>query len=280
MKTIVITGGTGSFGKGFVKLLLEATDWHIRVFSRDEHKQRAMRETVPADRVAFYIGDVRDRERLTDAFDNADYVVHAAALKQAPLGEIEPWEFISTNTIGAKNVVSAARAAGVSKCLLISTDKALEPINLYGATKMCAERIFADADRMRGTSKTRFAFTRYGNVVGTAGSVVPLFASLPPGVRTPICHPEATRFWISLQDANRFVLESLVHMDGGEAFIPQMKMVRILSLARVMRPKEDINIIGLRPGDKLHEVISLEPRLSSDMAPEMSDDEIREVLCR
>lgn len=270
---VLITGGTGSFGKGFVDLLL-SRGHHVRVYSRCEHKQREMGGKYSGQDIAFYIGDIRDRDRLTRAMDGADLVVHAAALKQAPLGEVEPSEFIKTNIGGSENVVLASQDAGVAKCLLISTDKAVEPINLYGATKMCAERIFLQADRMRGTKKTRFALTRYGNVVGTAGSVVPYFRSLPPGTKTPITHPECTRFWITLADANQFVYQSLGVMTGGEVFIPSMRSVNIVDLANAIRPNEGVQIVGLRPGDKIHESISIDPRLASNDVEMMTKEEI------
>jgi UDP-N-acetylglucosamine 4,6-dehydratase len=275
-KSVLITGGTGSFGRGFVNLLLQQEDIKmVRVFSRDEHKQRQMREQVASDRVSYYIGDIRDKDRLERAMDGVDWVVHAAALKQSPLGEIEPEEFIKTNVYGSTAVKDAAIAAKVKKCLLISSDKAVEPINLYGATKMCAERVFAQADVMRGTSDTRFAFTRYGNVVGTAGSVVPYYLSLPKNHHTPVTHIGSTRFWITLKDANRFVLDSLRQMQGGEVFIPKMKSVRIVDLARAVRPESEIVYTGLRPGDKIHELVSSEPRLSSGENEVLTEDEIR-----
>lgn len=274
-KTVLITGGTGSFGKGFVNLLLQQEDVKmVRIFSRDEHKQRQLRSEVASERVSFYIGDIRDKDRLYRAMDGVDWVVHAAALKQSPLGEIEPEEFIKTNVAGSIAVKDAAIDAKVKKCLLISSDKAVEPINLYGATKMCAERVFQQADAMRGTSETRFAFTRYGNVVGTAGSVVPFYASLPPEAPTPVTHLGATRFWITLKDANQFVLDSLRRMLGGECFIPKMKSVRIVDLARVMRPGAPTHLTGLRPGDKVHELISSEPRQSSGENEVLTSDEI------
>ncbi len=280
MKSVLITGGTGSFGRGFASLLLDS-GYHVRVFSRCEHKQREMALKLPWAR--YYIGDIRDKDRLVRAMDGVDYVVHAAALKQSPLGEIEVDEFVKTNVAGSINVADAAIQAGVSKCLLISSDKAVEPINLYGNTKMTAERLFLTRDRMRGTTKTRFAFTRYGNVAGTAGSVVPFYLSLPKGTRTPLTDPNSTRFWITLKDANKFVLESLEKMEGGEVFIPSMKSVYIRDLARLLRPGEDVNIIGLRPGDKLHETITLEPnKITSEINVFMTDAEILRdcgVLC-
>lgn len=277
-KAVLITGGTGSFGKGFVKLLVKQPDIKMaRVLSRDEHKQRLMRLDIQSDRVSYYIGDVRDKERLKRAMDGVDWVIHAAALKQAPLGEIEPQEFIKTNVLGTLNVIESALDCDVEKVILISTDKAVEPINLYGATKMCAERSILQADKMRGLKRTRFACTRYGNVAGTSGSVIPLFLGLEEETATPICDPRATRFWITLEDANQFVLNSLLNMEGGEVFIPQLKSVRIIDIAAALRPDKHCIIIGLRPGDKLHEVLSVDGRrYSSDNNDFLTVSEIRE----
>lgn len=286
---ILLTGGTGSFGQGFVRLLMGDQNVRmVRVFSRDEHKHRSMRDSLKRDlgaaveqRVSFFIGDVRDYGRLKRAMDGATHVVHAAALKQAPLGETEASEFIKTNIAGTENVVEVAKEEGVEKALLISSDKAVEPINLYGATKMCAERVFLNADLMRGTSKTRFSCTRYGNVVGTNGSVIPAWLALPDNEPTPVTDIHSTRFWITLQDANVFVYHALSRMQGGEVFIPQMKAVSILTLAKAIRPNSEIRIVGLRPGDKRHEVISIngnETRLSSDKAELLSEGEIRAAL--
>lgn len=280
---VLITGGTGSFGRAFTRLLLSQSDVRmVRIFSRDEHKQREMRSEFRDNRISYFIGDVRDRERLEQAMNGCDWVVHAAALKQAPVGEIEPQEFIKTNINGSINVVEAARWCRVRKALLISSDKAVEPINLYGATKMCAERVFLDADRMQfqslpdGSKSTYFACTRYGNVAETAGSVIPLFQSLPWDAPTPITDIRATRFWISLEDATAFVLKSLREMRGGEVFIPKLKSVRIVDIAKAVRPDHEIDVIGLRPGDKLHEVLSVNgTRYSSDQNDFMTVEEIR-----
>lgn len=278
-KTVLITGGTGSFGKGFVELLLSQPDiGHVRIFSRGEHAQREMGKTHFGHKISYFIGDIRDRDRLYRAMDGVDWVVHAAALKQSPLGEVEPHEFVKTNITGSINVADAATDAGVEKCILISSDKAVEPINLYGATKMVAERIFVQSDQMRGTKKTRFAFTRYGNVVGTAGSVVPFFLSLPRSHPTPISDPNSTRFWITLKEANCFVLDCLRLMKGGEAFIPPMKSVNIMDVARVCRPGLSTTVIGLRPGDKVHELISSSPRVSSADARRLDAWEIERDL--
>ena len=276
-KIVLVTGGTGSFGKGFVRLLLKKP-WvrMVRVFSRDEHKQREMRAALGSSRISYYIGDVRDRDRLYRAMDGAHWVVHAAALKQAPLGETEPQEFIKTNVQGSLNVIEACWLENVERAILISTDKAVEPINLYGATKMCAERSFLSADKTRGTKKTRFSVVRYGNVAGTAGSVIPIYRSIPIGEPTPIFDPEATRFWITLEDANKFVLDSLLKMKGGEVFIPKMKSVRVVDIARAIRPYSKIKVLGPREGDKPHEVLSVNGhRYSSDKNEFLSIGEIR-----
>ena len=277
---VVLTGGTGSFGRGFAQLLLSQPGIEmIRVFSRDEHKQREMRNQYGEKGISYFLGDVRDIERLRRIMDGATHVVHAAALKQAPLGETEPEEFIKTNVQGSTNVAEAAIAAGIKKCLLVSTDKAVEPINLYGATKMLAERVFLAKDKMRGTTQTRFACTRYGNVAGTAGSIIPLFRALPPGRPTPVTHKDATRFWISLEDANQFVWWALNSMRGGEVFIPRLPSVRIMDVAKAIRPGEDIEIVGLRPGDKVHEVLNVEgERYSSESNRSLTIPEIRTAV--
>jgi len=289
--TVLLTGGTGSFGRHFIeKLLDDQAIGMVRVYSRGEHRQRALRDDLakrrPGDtpRVSFYIGDVRDAPRLRRAMHGCDWVVHAAALKQAPLGEIEPQEFIKTNVFGSANVAEAAMDLRVEKALLISTDKAVEPINLYGATKMCAEKIFLAMDSMQrqnlsdGAKSTRFACVRYGNVAMTAGSVIPAFIELDDGEPTPICHALATRFWITLEEATRFVLESIKAMDGGEVFIPAMRSVRIMDVAEAIRPGKPITMVGLRPGDKLHETIWSDgmSRRTSDGGDFLSIEEIRE----
>lgn len=275
-KTVLLTGGTGSFGQAFTERLLKQLDIRmVRVFSRDEHKQRLMRERFPTDRVSFYIGDVRDKARLGRVMDGCQWVVHAAALKQAPVGEIEAQEFIKTNVIGSMNVIESAFDCGVEKALLISTDKAVEPINLYGATKMCAEKTFIQADAHRGTKRTRFACTRYGNVAGTSGSVIPLYLRLPDSEPTPVYDTEATRFWITIEEATEFVLRSLLNMNGGEVFVPRLKSVRIMDLAQAIRPGKPLKILGERPGDKRHELLSSEPRYSSDINTFLTIEEIR-----
>ena len=279
-KIVFLTGGTGSFGQGFVKHLLADPDISmIRIFSRDEHKQRTMRAVFNSDRLSFFIGDVRDKERLIDAMESCDWVVHAAALKQAPLGEAEAQEFIKTNVTGSANIIAAAKAVGAERVILISSDKAVEPVNLYGATKMCAERLFLQADSYRGLGKTRFSCTRYGNVAGTNGSIIPLIKNLREDEPTVIYDPKATRFWISLDHANKFVLDSLKRMKGGEIFIPRLKSVRIMDIVEAVRPDGKIVVANPRAGDKQHEVLSVDylsgERYSSDNNEFMTVDEIR-----
>lgn len=275
-KIVFLTGGTGSFGQAFTaRLLKDSRISMVRIFSRDEHKQAKMRRDFP-DRVSFFIGDIRDEARLIDAMQDSNYVVHAAALKQAPLGEIEPGEFIKTNIFGSMNVISASRKCGVEKSIFISSDKAVEPWNLYGATKMCAERLFIQADAMRGLSQTRFAMTRYGNVAWTNGSIIPTLMSLPSDEPTPIYDDKATRFWITLDKATDFVFKSLMSMRGGEIFIPPMKSARVVDIAQAVRPDKPIKILGSRHGDKRHEVISVNgTRKTSDLNEFMTIEEIR-----
>lgn len=275
MKTVLLTGGTGSFGSGFVRTLISDPEvHHVRVYSRDEHKQQDLRKLVPSEKVSFFMGDVRDRDRLSRVAEGCQWIVHAAALKQAPVGEVQPQEFIKTNVFGSMNVVEAALSAKAEKCLLISTDKAVEPINLYGATKMCAERVFLQATKMQ--THTKFACTRYGNVAGSRGTIIPIFKALKDAEPTPVTEPDATRFWISLDEAYKFVLKSLKDMQGGEVFIPKLKSWRVIDLAEAMRPGKPVIIIGHRDGDKKHEVLSVNgTRYSSDKNDFMSIEEIR-----
>lgn len=281
-KIIFLTGGTGSFGLSFVKHLLDDPDVSmVRIFSRDEHKQREMRDRFKTDRVSFFIGDVRDKDRLIDAMIHSHFVVHAAALKQAPIGEIEPQEFIKTNILGSINVITASKLCGIEKCLLLSTDKAVEPINLYGATKMCAERAFLQADALRGLSRTRFACTRYGNVAYSKGSIIPILESLSPLEPSVIYDANATRFWIDLNEANKFVLESLKKMSGGEIFIPKLKSVRIVDIVEAIRPGCPVVVGNPRPGDKTHEVLSINGRRYQSNENEfMSVEDIRNAISR
>jgi UDP-N-acetylglucosamine 4,6-dehydratase len=260
-KAILITGGTGSFGTELVKLLLKDHDLRkIIVFSRDEYKQAMMAQAMPDSRLRFFIGDVRDLDRLTMAMREVDMVVHAAAMKHVPIAEYNPMECVKTNVIGAENVVEAAIRNRVPKVIALSTDKACNPINLYGATKLASDKIFIASNNLSGNTGTRFAVVRYGNVVGSRGSVVPFFRDLiAKGVdHLPITDPRMTRFWITLGKGVEFVLSSAEMMQGGELFVPKIKSMSIVDLARVMAPGCPHKIIGIRPGEKLHEVMITE----------------------
>jgi UDP-N-acetylglucosamine 4,6-dehydratase/5-epimerase len=257
-KTILITGGTGSFGRKYVSTLLSRyKPRKIIVFSRDELKQFEMQQTFHGPQMRYLIGDVRDRERLVMALENVDYVIHAAALKQVPAAEYNPMECIKTNIDGAQNVIHAALVNNVEKVVALSTDKAANPINLYGATKLASDKLFVAANNMTGGKRTRFAVTRYGNVVGSRGSVVPFFEKLAAeGAKSlPITDPNMTRFWISLQQGVDFVLTNFARMHGGEIFVPKIPSVRITDLARAMAPDLAQHVIGIRPGEKLHEIM-------------------------
>ncbi len=257
-KTILITGGTGSFGKKYVKTLLDNYDVKkIVVFSRDELKQYEMAQTFDSPKMRYLIGDVRDRDRLVRAMEGTDYVIHAAALKQVPAAEYNPMECIKTNIHGAQNVIHAAIANNVTKVIALSTDKAANPINLYGATKLASDKLFVAANNMVGSKQTRFAVVRYGNVVGSRGSVVPFFEKLiAEGAKSlPITDEKMTRFWISLQDGVDFVLKNFERMRGGEIFVPKIPSVRIPELAAAIAPDLEQHVIGIRPGEKLHEIM-------------------------
>jgi UDP-N-acetylglucosamine 4,6-dehydratase (inverting) len=269
-KTVLITGGTGSFGKKFTEIVLrEHRPRKLIVFSRDELKQYEMQEAgwsvqnYPA--LRFFIGDVRDKERLLRAFQGVDIVIHAAALKQVPTCEYNPIEAVATNVDGAKNIINAALDMGVGKVLALSTDKAVNPANLYGATKQVAEKLFVQANAYSGLGPTRFACVRYGNVVGSRGSVVPLFLRQRETGRVTITDPRMTRFWITLEQGVRFVLRSIERMHGGEVFVPKIPSTNILDLAEAIAPGCVREIIGIRPGEKLHEVL-------------VSEDEARSAL--
>lgn len=281
-KIIFLTGGTGSFGQAFTKYALNDPDVAmIRIYSRDEHKQREMRKRFPQDRVSFFVGDVRDKDRLLDAMESSHWVIHAAALKQAPLGEIEPQEFIKTNILGSMNVIQASFALDVEKALLISTDKAVEPINLYGATKMCSERLFIQADACRGGRQTRFACTRYGNVAGTAGSIIPILKGLNANEHPVVYDPNATRFWITLEQACEFVMSRLKTMKGGELFIPKLKSVRVTDIVRAICPERAFVVSRPRQGDKTHEILESREdgsRYSSDNNEFLTVEEIRHYV--
>jgi UDP-N-acetylglucosamine 4,6-dehydratase len=257
-KNILITGGTGSFGKKYVKTLLERySPKKIIIYSRDELKQFEMQQDFNQTCMRYFIGDVRDKERLTQAMNGVDFVIHAAALKQVPAAEYNPMECIKTNINGAENVISAALANNVEKVIALSTDKAANPINLYGATKLVSDKLFVAANNMSGGYRTLFSVVRYGNVVGSRGSVVPFFEKLIKEGTTeiPVTHNEMTRFWITLQDGVDFVLKNFERMLGGEIFIPKIPSMRVIDLAKAMAPELPIKIIGIRPGEKLHEIM-------------------------
>lgn len=260
-KSILVTGGTGSFGRQFIRTVLDRFEpRRLIVFSRDEMKQYEMAEELNGGRQAclrFFIGDVRDLRRLEMAMREVDYVVHAAALKQVPTAEYNPFECIHTNVLGAENVVQAAIRSGVRRVAALSTDKAANPINLYGASKLASDKIFIAANNLSGASGPRFAVVRYGNVVGSRGSVVPLFQRLIAGEakRLPITDARMTRFWITLQQGVDFVLSSLEMMHGGEIFVPKIPSMKIVDLARALAPNLEHEIVGIRAGEKLHEVM-------------------------
>ncbi|WP_421341468.1 UDP-N-acetylglucosamine 4,6-dehydratase (inverting) [Aeromonas veronii] len=257
-KTILVTGGTGSFGKKFIATVLSRYQpARLIVYSRDELKQFEMQQCFNHPCMRYFIGDVRDAERLDMAMRDVDFVVHAAALKQVPAAEYNPMECIKTNVGGAENVIKAALNNGVQKVIALSTDKAANPINLYGATKLCSDKLFVAANNMAGKNPTIFSVVRYGNVVGSRGSVVPFFDNLiKSGVSTlPITHPEMTRFWLTLQQGVDFVLSNFQRMRGGELFVPKIPSVKITDLAAAMAPTLKQEIIGIRAGEKLHEVM-------------------------
>lgn len=257
-KSILITGGTGSFGKKYVQTILaKCKPRRLVVYSRDELKQYEMAQTFNHEAMRYFIGDVRDGERLRQAMDGIDFVIHAAALKQVPAAEYNPLECIKTNIHGAENVIQAALANKVEKVIALSTDKAANPINLYGATKLASDKLFVAANNMAGSSRTSFAVVRYGNVVGSRGSVVPFFNQLLAQGATslPITHLEMTRFWISLQQGVDFVLKNFQRMYGGEIFVPKIPSIRITDLAHAIAPKVVHHVVGIRPGEKLHEIM-------------------------
>ena len=254
--TILLTGGTGSFGHAFVRHALEHwPEATIRVFSRDELKQLEMRERLGSDQVRFFIGDVRDRLRLLRAAQGADLIVHAAALKQVPACEYNPSEAVKTNVDGTQNVVDAAIDAGVARVVALSTDKAVNPVNLYGATKLCAEKITVQGNSYAANRETRLACVRYGNVVGSRGSVVPLFRKQAAEGRLTITDERMTRFWITLEEAVELVVFALENSEGGEVYIPKIPSMRVSDLADAIAPGIERETIGIRPGEKLHEVL-------------------------
>lgn len=257
-KKILITGGTGSFGKRLVRTLLSHYKCKkIIVYSRDELKQYDMQQEFNQECMRYFIGDVRDYDRMSQAMHGVDYVIHAAALKQVPAAEYNPTECIKTNIHGAENVIRAAIANEVEKVMALSTDKAAMPINLYGATKLVSDKLFVAANNIAGGHRTRFAVTRYGNVVGSRGSVIPFFQKQIElkAKELPITDPRMTRFWITLQQGVDFVLENFQRMKGGEVFIPKIPTVRITDLAKALAPDMPTKIVGIRPGEKLHETM-------------------------
>ena len=267
-KTILITGGTGSFGQKFVRTVLENfSPKRLIVYSRDELKQSEMKDDSNFNHPAlrFFLGDVRDRDRLSLAMRGVDYVVHAAALKQVSTAEYNPFEVIKTNVTGATNIVEASLEAGVKKVVALSTDKAVNPVNLYGATKLCSDKVFIAGNSYAGDSGTIFSVVRYGNVVGSRGSVVPLFAKQRDKGKITITKPEMTRFLITLQKGVDFVIESLDKMVGGELFVPKISACTVADIANVIAPGVEWEIIGMRPGEKMHEIL-------------IPEDEARNVL--
>lgn len=257
--TVLVTGGTGSFGKKFTEIALkDFRPKKLIIFSRDELKQSEMREQFPDPELRFFLGDVRDLDRLMRAFEGVDLVIHAAALKQIPTLEYNPFEAIKTNIIGTQNVVEAAVERGVAKVLVISTDKAVNPINLYGATKLCAEKISVAANAYVGLKRTRITCVRYGNVVGSRGSVVPLFLRQRKSGVLTVTDTRMTRFWMTIEQGVRFVISSIELMHGGEIIVPRIPSMRITDLSKVMAPECELKIVGVRPGEKLHEVLLTE----------------------
>jgi len=257
-KSILVTGGTGSFGQKFIKTVIENyRPRRVIVYSRDEWKQSEMqKDPIFNDaQIRYFLGDVRDKDRLCLAMRGVDYVVHAAALKQVPAAEYNPHEFIKTNVDGATNVVEACLQAGVSKVIALSTDKAVNPVNLYGATKLCSDKIFVAANSYAGQAGTTFSVVRYGNVVGSRGSVVPLFAQQRKEGSLTITNPDMTRFLITLDKGVNFVLECLENMVGGELFVPKIPACTVGEIAKIIAPDCDWKTIGLRPGEKMHEIL-------------------------
>ncbi|HWT24515.1 MAG TPA: UDP-N-acetylglucosamine 4,6-dehydratase (inverting) [Solirubrobacteraceae bacterium] len=258
-KTLLVTGATGSFGRAFLRTVLERHDVEaVRVFSRDELKQSELERAFPDDRIRLLLGDVRDRERLRVATRGVDVIVHAAALKQVPACEYNPFEAVQTNVVGAENVISAAIDNGVPLTIALSTDKAVNPVNLYGATKLCAEKIVAQANVYAAGGPARFASVRYGNVVGSRGSVIPIFKQQASTGVVSITDERMTRFWITLEQAVEFVLSSLPLVRGGETFVPKIPSMRIVDVAAALAPDAERRVIGIRPGEKLHEVLLTE----------------------
>lgn len=255
-KSVLVTGATGSFGKRFVKTVLEQHNpKRLVVFSRDELKQFEMQQVFQDPRLRYFLGDVRDKERLYRAFDGIEVVIHAAAMKQVPASEYNPMEAIKTNIIGAENVINVCIDQEVKHVIALSTDKAANPANLYGATKLCSDKLFIAANTLSGRHRTRFSVVRYGNVIGSRGSVIPFFMQRRTTGVLPITDPRMTRFWITLDQGVRFVLDNLERMHGGEVFVPKIPSMNIMDVAKVVAPECRTEIIGIRPGEKLHEIM-------------------------
>lgn len=257
-KTILVTGGTGSFGQRFIRKVLTLDVKKVIVFSRDELKQYEMAQDFSDPRIRFFIGDVRDKDRLIRAFDGVDIVIHAAALKHVGACEYNPFEAIKTNIHGAQNIIEAALDKGVEKVIALSTDKAASPVNLYGATKLASDKLFVAANSYAGMKKTRFAVVRYGNVVGSRGSVVPFFKKVKETGTIPITDERMTRFWITLDQGVQFVIDNLGRMKGGEIFVPKIPSMKVTDLASAIAPECKVEVIGIRPGEKLHEAMITE----------------------
>ena len=265
-QTVLITGGTGSFGKKFTEIIFRiSSPKKLIVFSRDELKQYEMRQVysnIDDSLIRYFIGDVRDRERLYRAFNNVDIVVHAAAMKQVPACEYNPFEAVQTNIIGTKNVIDVAIDRDVQKVIFISTDKAVNPINLYGATKLCAEKMVVQANSYSTVKRTRFSVCRYGNVIGSRGSVVPLFLQQRKNGTVTVTDPNMTRFWITLEQGVKFVMRCIERMRGGEIMVPKIPSMNIMDLVQAVAPECQVKSIGVRPGEKLHEVLISEEEVS------------------
>lgn len=255
-KSILVTGATGSFGKRFIKTALEQHDVkRLVVFSRDELKQFEMQQTYNSPKLRYFLGDVRDKERLNRALDGVEIVIHAAAMKQVPASEYNPMEAIKTNIIGAENIVNCCINQGIERVIALSTDKAANPANLYGATKLCSDKLFVAGNALSGRHRTRFSVVRYGNVIGSRGSVIPFFMQKRVEGVLPITDERMTRFWITLDQGVKFVIDSLTRMDGGEVFVPKIPSMNIMNVAQVVAPECKTNVIGIRPGEKLHEIM-------------------------
>lgn len=269
-KNILVTGGTGSFGKQFLKYCLKNYSLNkIIIFSRDEFKQYLIQKEFPSEKypqIRFFIGDIRDKDRLRFAFEGVDYVVHAAALKHVPILEYNPFEAVKTNIMGAQNIIEIAIEMGVKRVIALSTDKAVSPVNLYGATKLAMEKLFIAGNAYVGARPTRFSVVRYGNVVGSRGSVIPFFLKIVKegSKELPVTDERMTRFWITLEEGVKLVLFAIENSAGGEIFVPKIPTVKIVDLAKAICPECKLNFIGIRPGEKLHESL-------------ISEDEARDV---